>query len=163
MGEVRQYSFHQNLGRMALLTTERFWEIVAYQCHIQSGHFGVYPVTAPYSVFYLIGLMMPENKTVRHNACRTPDINLEFCLEDNCYLSVHEYSGLGPGDTQSLQAVRDFISYRTDRGRSATERLDAVWYKTHVEFALISVWLICFELGYVSPYLTPLMGTSERE
>ena len=123
----------------------------------------MYSVTASYFVFYLIGVVIPENKSARQNARRTPDINLEFYPEDNRYLIVHEYSGFGPGDTQSLQAVHDFISYRTDRGRSATERLDAVWYQTHVEIALISVWLMCFELGCVPPYLIPLMGTSEKE
>lgn len=142
VGEVCLYSAHQSLGRMTLLITERFWEILSYQCRFQSGHVGVYLVTASYSVFYLIWMIMPENKTARQKACKMPDISPEFYLEDNRYLSVHEYSGFGPGDTQNLQAVRNFISHRTDRGRSATERLDAVWYETHVGFTLISVWLM---------------------
>lgn len=33
----------------------------------------------------------------------------------------------GPGDGQNLQIIRDFISYRTDPGRSTADNLHAVW------------------------------------
>ncbi|KAH9018535.1 hypothetical protein EDB85DRAFT_2294485 [Lactarius pseudohatsudake] len=55
------------------------------------------------------------------------DINVGFSPGDNRYLIVHEYSGFESGDAQSLQTIRDFISYRTDADRSASERLHAIW------------------------------------
>jgi hypothetical protein len=45
--------------------------------------------------------------------------------EGNRYLIVHEGLGFGSGD--NLQAIRDFISYRTDPGRANDERLHAIW------------------------------------
>ena len=54
-----------------------------------------------------------------------PDINNEILPEGNHYLIVHEGLGFGPGD--NLQAIRDFISYRTDPGRAHDERLHAIW------------------------------------
>ncbi|KAI0285610.1 hypothetical protein BC826DRAFT_1189613 [Russula brevipes] len=68
---------------------------------------------------------MPRTKAGK--ASGEPDINLGFRPKDNDYLVVHEYSGFEPGDTQSLQNIRDFISYRTNSNRSALERLHAVW------------------------------------
>jgi hypothetical protein len=56
-----------------------------------------------------------------------PDINYEIHPEENRYLIVHEYSGFEPGDIHGLQAIRDFISYRTDPSRSSAERLHTVW------------------------------------
>jgi len=56
-----------------------------------------------------------------------PDINFEYRPDDNRYLIVHECSGFEQGDAQGLQAIRDFISTRTDQSRSALERLHAVW------------------------------------
>lgn len=58
-----------------------------------------------------------------------PDINigLEFQPEDNRYLIVHECSGFEHGDTQSLRAIRKFISRRTDPSRATRERLHVVW------------------------------------
>ncbi|KAF8265732.1 hypothetical protein EI94DRAFT_1804002 [Lactarius quietus] len=58
---------------------------------------------------------------------RTPrkaDINVEFRPEDNRYLIVHECSiGFASRveDSQNVQAVRDFISYRTDTRRLPSE------------------------------------------
>ncbi|KAH9170086.1 hypothetical protein EDB89DRAFT_1355143 [Lactarius sanguifluus] len=66
-----------------------------------------------------------EPKDMRGNA----DINVEFHPDDNRYLIVHEYSGLGSQaeDSQNLQIIRDFILHRTDVSRSPSERLHAVW------------------------------------
>ncbi|KAH8985737.1 hypothetical protein EDB86DRAFT_3083324 [Lactarius hatsudake] len=63
------------------------------------------------------------------DSCGSADINVEFHPEDNRYLIVHECSGLESqaGDSQNLQTIRDFISYRTDESRSPSERLHAVW------------------------------------
>ncbi|KAH9172740.1 hypothetical protein EDB89DRAFT_1963392 [Lactarius sanguifluus] len=47
------------------------------------------------------------------------DINVGFSPANNRYLVF--------GDAQSLQTIRDFISYRTDADRSASERLHAIW------------------------------------
>ncbi|KAH9018529.1 hypothetical protein EDB85DRAFT_2294479 [Lactarius pseudohatsudake] len=55
------------------------------------------------------------------------DINVGFSPGDNRYLIVHEHSGFESGDAQSLQTIRNFISYRTDADRSASERLHAIW------------------------------------
>jgi len=55
------------------------------------------------------------------------DINLGIRPRDNSYLIVHEFSAFEPGDSQGLQTIRDFISYRTDLNRPAAERLHAVW------------------------------------
>ncbi|KAH9018730.1 hypothetical protein EDB85DRAFT_2154290 [Lactarius pseudohatsudake] len=55
------------------------------------------------------------------------DINVGFSPANNRSLVVHEYSGFESGDAQSLQTIRDFISYRTDADRSASERLHAIW------------------------------------
>ncbi|KAH8994220.1 hypothetical protein EDB92DRAFT_1944104 [Lactarius akahatsu] len=57
------------------------------------------------------------------------DINAEFQPEDNCYLIVHECSGLEPQaeDLQNLQTIRDFILHRTDASCSDSKRLHAVW------------------------------------
>ncbi|KAI0285732.1 hypothetical protein BC826DRAFT_110579 [Russula brevipes] len=56
-----------------------------------------------------------------------PDINFEYRPDDNRYLIVHECSGFEQGDAQGLQAIREFVSTRTDQSRSALERLHAVW------------------------------------
>ncbi|KAH8979846.1 hypothetical protein EDB92DRAFT_1902620 [Lactarius akahatsu] len=55
------------------------------------------------------------------------DINVGCSPANNRYLVVHEYSGFESGDAQSLQTTRDFIAYRTDADRSASERLHAIW------------------------------------
>ncbi|KAF8264369.1 hypothetical protein EI94DRAFT_1788047 [Lactarius quietus] len=57
------------------------------------------------------------------------DINFEYCPEDNRYLIVHECSGLESraGDSQNFLDIWNFILDRTDLGRSASERLHAVW------------------------------------
>ncbi|KAN0127123.1 hypothetical protein V8E53_015061 [Lactarius tabidus] len=62
-------------------------------------------------------------------ASENADINVEFRPADNCYLIVHECSGLDPqtGDSQDLQTIRDFISHRTDASRLPPERLHAIW------------------------------------
>ncbi|KAI0293731.1 hypothetical protein B0F90DRAFT_1761003 [Multifurca ochricompacta] len=67
------------------------------------------------------------NKAAQGNMPGKANINFEFRPEDNRYLIVHECSGLEPGDAQGLQAIRDFISSRTDASRSSPERLHAVW------------------------------------
>ncbi|KAH8985726.1 hypothetical protein EDB86DRAFT_3246299 [Lactarius hatsudake] len=66
-----------------------------------------------------------EPKDTRGNA----NINVEFHPDDNRYLIVHEYSGLGSqaGDSRNLQIIRDFILHRTDVNRSPSERLHTVW------------------------------------
>ncbi|KAI9456389.1 hypothetical protein BJY52DRAFT_1276672 [Lactarius psammicola] len=58
---------------------------------------------------------------------RNVDINVGFSPSNNRYLVVHEYSGFGSGDAQSLQTIRDFILYHTDASRSVSERLHAIW------------------------------------
>ena len=55
------------------------------------------------------------------------DINLAFRPDDNHHLIVHEYSGLEPSDAQGLQAVREFITNRTDPNCAPAERLHAIW------------------------------------
>ncbi|KAH9003546.1 hypothetical protein EDB86DRAFT_3073326 [Lactarius hatsudake] len=57
------------------------------------------------------------------------DIDAEFCPGDNRYIIVHECSGLDSraSDSQDLQTIRNFISYRTDTRRSPSERLHAIW------------------------------------
>ncbi|KAH9003545.1 hypothetical protein EDB86DRAFT_2893126 [Lactarius hatsudake] len=54
------------------------------------------------------------------------DINVGFSPANNRYLVVHEYSGFESGDAQSLQTIRDFISYRTDADRYAFPFIDAI-------------------------------------
>jgi hypothetical protein len=60
------------------------------------------------------------------------DIDVEFRPEDNPYLIVHECSGFDAqvGDSQNLQTIREFISYRTHASRSPSERLHAVWWRS---------------------------------
>ena len=48
----------------------------------------------------------------------------EFLPRDNRQLIVHECSGSGPRD---LQAIRDFVTTRNQKGRPASERLHAIW------------------------------------
>ncbi|KAF8474332.1 hypothetical protein DFH94DRAFT_695408 [Russula ochroleuca] len=48
----------------------------------------------------------------------------EFLPRDNRHLIVHECSGSGPRD---LQAIRDFVTTRNQKGRPASERLHAIW------------------------------------
>ncbi|KAH9998775.1 hypothetical protein BJV77DRAFT_980421 [Russula vinacea] len=48
----------------------------------------------------------------------------EFLPRDNRQLIVHECSGSGPRD---LQAIRDSITSRNQKGRPASERLHAIW------------------------------------
>ncbi|KAI9438752.1 hypothetical protein H4582DRAFT_195796 [Lactarius indigo] len=64
------------------------------------------------------------------------DINVGFRPGDNSHLVVHEYSGFKSGDSQSLETIWDFISYRTDASRSASERLHAIWICVPVSEAL---------------------------
>ncbi|KAH9003566.1 hypothetical protein EDB86DRAFT_3100095 [Lactarius hatsudake] len=54
-------------------------------------------------------------------------INVDFRPSDNGYLAVHEHSGFESGDSQSMETIWDFISYRTDVSRSDSERLHAIW------------------------------------
>jgi len=61
------------------------------------------------------------------NQAATGNINQEIYRDDNRYLIFHEYSAFGPGEGQNLQAIRDFISNRTDQARLPTEKLHAVW------------------------------------
>jgi len=69
------------------------------------------------------------NKAAPETVPGKPDVNLqlEFQPEDNRYLIVHECSGFEYGDSQSLQAIRKFISHRTEPSRSTWERLHVVW------------------------------------
>ena len=57
-----------------------------------------------------------ETKETRSNV----NIDVEFRPEDNPYLIVRECSGFEPqvGDSQNLQTIRDFTSYRTHATRS---------------------------------------------
>ena len=55
------------------------------------------------------------------------NIDQEFSRDDNHYLIFHEYSAFGPGDGEHLQAIRDFISDRTDSARPPIEILHAIW------------------------------------
>ena len=77
-----------------------------------------------YFIFLFIQRVCPENKPAQ---ARVPDINFAFRPDDNHHLIVHECSGLGPGDAQGLQAIKDFISTRIDLNRPAPERLHAIW------------------------------------
>ena len=77
-----------------------------------------------YFVFPFIQHVCSENKPAQ---ARAPDINSAFRPDDNHHLIVHECSGLEPGDAQGLQAIRDFISTRTNPNRPASERLHAIW------------------------------------
>jgi hypothetical protein len=67
-------------------------------------------------------------------APKKANINVEFQPADNCYLIVHESSGLDSqtGDSQDLQTIRDFISHRTDPSRLLLppERLHAIWLRS---------------------------------
>jgi hypothetical protein len=77
-----------------------------------------------YFVFLSAQRVWFENKAAR---ARTFDINFPFRPDDNHRLIVHECSGLELGDAQGLQAIRDFISDRTDPSRAAQGRLHAIW------------------------------------
>ena len=61
--------------------------------------------------------------------CSHVNIDVEFHLEDKPYLTVHECSGfkLQVGDLHNLQAIREFIPYRTHATCSPSERLHAIW------------------------------------
>jgi len=69
----------------------------------------------------------PGNKATPENVPGKPDINFEVIPQDNQHLIVHESPAFEHGDFSSFQAIRDFISYRTDSDRPALERLHAVW------------------------------------
>jgi hypothetical protein len=75
--------------------------------------------------FYVVYITARWKKETRGNV----DIDVEFRPEDNPYLIVHECSGFDPqvGDSQNLQTIWEFISYRTHATRSPSERLHAVW------------------------------------
>ena len=77
-----------------------------------------------YLVFPLIQSVCPETKAA---LARAHNINFAFRPDDNHRLIVHECSGFESGDAQGLQAIRDFISTRTDPNRPPSERLHAVW------------------------------------
>ncbi|KAH9054844.1 hypothetical protein EDB87DRAFT_1417347 [Lactarius vividus] len=64
------------------------------------------------------------------------DINVGFSPGNNRYLVVHECSGFESGDDQSLQTIRNFISYRTDADRSASERLHVIWICVSISDAI---------------------------
>ncbi|KAF8267124.1 hypothetical protein EI94DRAFT_1701224 [Lactarius quietus] len=66
------------------------------------------------------------------------NINLAFCPYNNNYLVVHEYLGFESGDAQSLQNIREFISYYTDANRSVPARLHAVWICVPISDAIES-------------------------
>ena len=68
-----------------------------------------------------------KNKAVPGKLSRRPDINHEIHPKENRYLIVHEYSGFEPGDGQGLQAIRDFISCRTNPSCADAEKLHAIW------------------------------------
>jgi hypothetical protein len=107
---------------MLLLITERIREILAHQCCFQGGHVGAYSVLFRIPVYSTC--LCPENKAAQ---ARAPDINFAFRPDDNHRLIVHECSGFEPGDIQGLQAIREFISNRTDPSRALLERLHAIW------------------------------------
>ncbi|KAH9960952.1 hypothetical protein BJV74DRAFT_990984 [Russula compacta] len=50
------------------------------------------------------------------------DINFTFRPGDNRYVVIHEYS-----HAHDWQSIRNFITHRTDRSRSAAEKFHAVW------------------------------------
>jgi hypothetical protein len=75
----------------------------------------------------LLTRLCPGNKATPGTAPGSADINHEIHPKDNRYLILHEYLGFEPGDVQGLQAIREFISYRTEPSRSAAEKLHAVW------------------------------------
>jgi hypothetical protein len=106
---------------MLLLITERLREILAHQCCFQGGYVGSYLILFRIPIF---NVSVPRNKAAH---ARAPDINFAFRPDDNHHLVVHECSGLEPGDAQGLQAIRDFISTRTDPGLTPSERLHAIW------------------------------------
>jgi len=55
-----------------------------------------------------------------------PDINHQMVPQEGHCFIFHESPGFGPGDGQNLQAIRDFITNRTDQDRANVERLHAV-------------------------------------
>ncbi|KAF8265218.1 hypothetical protein EI94DRAFT_1702667 [Lactarius quietus] len=82
------------------------------------------------SVFKVdVTLTVHWGKAAPERALGKNDINFEYCPEDNRYLIVHECSGLESraGDSQNFLDIWNFILDRTDPGRSASERLHAVW------------------------------------
>ena len=118
MGKVRQCNSQKNSGQIdTTFIVERLGKIVAHQCRLQSGHIGRYS-------FPPRGPVLTVNS---RNQAATGNINQEIYRDDNRYLIFHEYSAFGPGEGQNLQAIRDFISNRTDQARLPTEKLHAVW------------------------------------
>ena len=65
-------------------------------------------------------------KTIKGYA-REVDANVDFCSEDNRYL-VHELLVFASqaGDSQNLQTILDFISFRTDPSCPPSARLYAI-------------------------------------
>jgi hypothetical protein len=97
---------------------ERLGKIVAHPYRLQSGNICRYSILLHVPIFLTL---QSGNQTA------TGNINQEVYRDDNPYFIFHEYSAFGLGEGQNLQAVRDFISYRTDPARRPTERLHAVW------------------------------------
>ena len=54
-------------------------------------------------------------------------LDFPFPQIDNHHLIFYEYSGLEPGDSQGLRAIREFILSRTDPSSPASGRLHAIW------------------------------------
>lgn len=101
--------------------TEKLGKILAHQYGLQGEHSGLYSVP--------VLLCLPDSITAFRNqaAPRISDINVEIHPDDNRFLIVHESSCFEPGDEQNLQAIREFILYRTDPCRANDEKLHAVW------------------------------------
>ncbi|KAI0245737.1 hypothetical protein BJV78DRAFT_262384 [Lactifluus subvellereus] len=55
------------------------------------------------------------------------DINVGFSYPDNSRLIVHECPGFEPEYAQNLQAIREFITGRTDANLPLSETLHAIW------------------------------------
>ena len=116
-----QHSAKMQVKLTLRLIIERLREIFTYQCCFRGKHIGAY------SVLYHISVYPVCLSLVIKAALGSSDINLPFRPEENHRLVVHEYSGLGPGDAQSLRIIRDFITKRTDPNCPPAERLHAVW------------------------------------
>ena len=133
-----RHSAKTQVKPMLLLIIERLREIVAHRCDFQSENVGAYLVLLFRIPVYSICLCLPNKAAPGMGS----DVNLEFRPDDNHHLIVHEYSGLEPGDAHGLQTVRDFITIRTDENCAPAERLHAIWYRSDVKTALISVCLM---------------------
>ena len=91
----------------------------------------IWLLVKPYVPFYFNPVSLIElfllSKVSPGSQHGNTDINASFAPDSNRYLVVHEYSGFEPGDAQSLQTIRRFISNHTNASCPVSERLHAIW------------------------------------